>query len=126
MFDWFAGNGLYKTLGHCMGHDTFWMALLVVSCVNITTAYFCIAHAALSEASEARRSGRAALFLDFMWVFFICGLCGYAFYPIKIWWPGYRLLVVVQVILGFVTWRFYFRAKKEKFFADLFRYFDDK
>src|SRR4051812_39758658 len=80
--DWFAGDGRYNTLYHCMGGDIFWIVATVVLDLSVAAGYIVIAKhwwknqrlLAPSPARDALRSMRN--------IFLFCGICGYLFIPV--------------------------------------------
>jgi signal transduction histidine kinase len=109
--DWFAGNGRYMTLTHCMGHDTLWIAITVGLTFTVAGGYLLIAlhwrrnqrHLAASPAKRALGNLRN--------IFLFCGLCGYAFIPVKMVWPAWRLYDLVMLALAWYTWRYAWGAR---------------
>jgi len=112
-FQWFAGgeNG-YMTLRHCMNHDTFWIAVTVGLDFCVAGGYLLIAshwwknqkrldsnHPAYKALGELRN------------IFLFCGLCGYAFIPVKMVWPAWRLYDMFMMVLVYTTWRFALRSR---------------
>ena len=43
VIDWFAGNGGYMRLTHCMNHDTLWIAITVALDLAVAAGYGLIA-----------------------------------------------------------------------------------
>ena len=108
MLDWLAGNGTYMPGWHCLGGDTAWIANNIGAAVMIVMGYVIIAWQWL--ASE-RRHGRVSkdvrnALRSMMWVFLFCGVCGYAFQVVEMWWPARRLRIILMLILAVYTWRF--------------------
>ncbi len=105
-WNWFAGNGRYMTLVHCMGHDTFWIALTVLLDLVIAAGYVLIAlHWRRNEAMLPHNPAKVAL-RNMKNIFVFCGLCGYVFIPIKMMWPAWRLYDVFLMVLAYYTWRY--------------------
>src|SRR4051812_7025496 len=112
--DWFAGNGRYMALYHCMGHDTPWVVITVVLDVAVATGYAVIAlHWWTNQRGMKDSPSRRALG-SMRSIFVFCGICGYAFIPIKMVWPAWRLYDIVMAALAWVTWRYALRARDLK------------
>jgi signal transduction histidine kinase len=47
-------------------------------------------------------------------IFIFCGLCGYAFIPVKMFWPAWRLYDMFMAVLVYFTWKYALRAKDLK------------
>jgi len=106
LINWFAGNGRYMSLYHCMGEDTFWVALTILLDVAIAGGYVLIAlhwsrNARLLPASPAKRA-----LSNLRNIFIFCGLCGYVFIPVKMYWPAWRLYDMFLMVLTWYTWRY--------------------
>ncbi len=105
LLDWFAGSGKYMDLRHCMGHDTFWIGLTVALDLAVAAGYGLIAihwwrNEKLLDNPQAKRAlGRMRN------IFFFCGICGYIFIPVKMFWPAWRLYDLFLVALVYFTWR---------------------
>lgn len=54
---------------------------------------------------EDRRDRNRKLF-DLGMAFLLCAICGYAMSILMFFWPGYRLLAVILLVLNFFSWRF--------------------
>jgi signal transduction histidine kinase len=55
-------------------------------------------------------------------IFSLCGLCGYLFIPIKMYWPAWRLYDFVLLVLAYFTWKYAWGAKDLKvLYAELGR-----
>lgn len=110
--DWFAGNGRYMDLAHCMDHDRFWITLTVVLDLSVACGYVIIAaHWWKNQKHlEANHPARGPL-RNLRNIFLFCGLCGYVFIPIKMVWPAWRLYDMFMVVLVFSTWRFALQSR---------------
>src|SRR5688500_518910 len=112
--DWFAGNGRYMNLTCCMGYDYPWIAATVALDFVVAGGYVLIAlhwwrNARGLPPTPARRA------LDNLRnIFLFCGVCGYAFIPVKMVWPAWRLYDLVMLALAFYTWRFAWGARDLK------------
>ena len=114
VLQWLAGNGRYHTLIHCMGGDTFWIAITVALDFTVAAGYGLIAlhwwknqrHLADTPAKRALGTMRN--------IFLFCGICGYLFIPVKMVWPAWRLYDGVMFVLAYYTWRYAWGAKDLK------------
>src|SRR4051794_23970851 len=112
--DWFAGNGRYMNLTHCMDHDYLWIAITVGLDLAVAGGYVLIAlhwwrnqrHLPASPAKTALGNLRN--------IFLFCGICGYVFIPVKMVWPAWRLYDVVMLALAYYTWRYALGARELK------------
>ena len=112
--DWFAGGGKYQTLFHCMGQDYGWIAATVVLDIAVACGYLLIAkHWWANERTLPDIPARKAL-ANMRNIFLFCGICGYAFIPIKMVWPAWRLYDLVMLFLVYFTWKYAWGAKDLK------------
>jgi len=111
LLDWFAGNGRYMSLWHCMGHDTPWVVATVLLDFAVAAGYVLIAyHWWQNEKALQNREARVALG-RMRNIFIFCGICGYIFIPVKMIWPAWRLYDIFLVFLVYYTWRYAWNAK---------------
>jgi signal transduction histidine kinase len=114
LFDWFAGNGRYMLLSHCMGHDTFWITVTVTLDLANAAGYAVIAvHWWRNARCLSKVPAKSAL-ANIRNIFIFCGVCGYVFIPIKMVWPAWRLYDMVMAVLVFYTWRYALGARDLK------------
>ena len=109
--DWFTGGGSYMPRVDCLRTaagepDWFWIiALLVLNCM-VVAGYLRIfvfwRRAFLAEAPQDRNHK----LMELAWIFLWCAACGYLASVLMFFWPGYRLLAVMLVVLAFWTWKF--------------------
>jgi signal transduction histidine kinase len=107
LIEWFAGGpDRYMTLAHCMNHDYLWIGITVALDLSVAMGYVLIAlHWWRNE--RALKDSPAKVALGTMKTIFVfCGLCGYLFIPIKMFYPAWRLYDVFLVILVYYTWRY--------------------
>src|SRR3954468_729353 len=113
--DWFTGDGRYSTLYHCMGGDTFWIVATVVLDVAVAAGYLLIArHWWVNERTLPRHLPARRALGNMRNIFVFCGICGYAFIPIKMVWPAWRLYDLFMVMLVYFTWKYAWKAKDLK------------
>ena len=119
---WFAGNGRYMTLDHCMGYDWPWIAITVALDFAVAAGYCLIAlHWARNQRGLPDIPARRALG-NLRNIFVFCGICGYLFIPIKMVWPAWRLYDLFMMALVYFTWRYAWSARDLKvIYAELKR-----
>jgi signal transduction histidine kinase len=104
---WFAGGSLnYHDLAHCMKGDTLWIAVTVTLDIAVAAGYIVIAfHWHKNEKLLPRSAAKTAL-RHMRNIFVFCGLCGYIFIPVKMFWPAWRLYDLFMASLVYFTWRY--------------------
>lgn len=113
VLDWFAGGRThpYHTLWHCMGHDTPWVIITVALDLTVAAGYGVIAyHWWVNQRRLENAQARVAL-ARMRNIFLLCGICGYLFIPVKMFWPAWRLYDIFLVFLAYYTWRYAWGAK---------------
>jgi len=112
---WFAGGSRhYHDLAHCMKGDTLWIAITVALDLAVAAGYLVIAfHWKKNERQLPRSPAKTALG-NMKNIFVFCGLCGYIFIPIKMFWPAWRLYNLFMAALVYFTWRYAYNAKHLK------------
>lgn len=112
LLQWFAGGpDGYMSLWHCLRGDTFWIALTVVLDLAVAMGYVLIArHWWINEKSLPTSQAKLALG-NMKRIFLFCGMCGYLFIPIKMFWPAWRLYDLCMLGLVFFTWRYALNAR---------------
>jgi signal transduction histidine kinase len=112
---WFAGGSTpYMTLYHCMSHDVPWIVITIVLDLSVAAGYSVIAYhwwknQRYLPASPAKRALR-----NMRNIFLFCGICGYLFIPIKMFWPAWRLYDLFLVVLTYSTWKYAWNARELK------------
>jgi signal transduction histidine kinase len=111
VLQWFAGGATpYRTLFHCMRHDLPWIALTVVLDLAVATGYCLIAlHWWRNQRGVPPSPAQRALG-NMKNIFVYCGICGYLFIPVKMFWPAWRLYDMFMAVLAFYTWRYAWSA----------------
>jgi signal transduction histidine kinase len=109
---WFSGGDQqYHTLVHCMRFQWFWISVTVALDLAVAVGYVLIAfHWHKNERSLPPSPARQAL-VTMRNIFTFCGICGYLFIPIKLFWPAWRLYDLFMVGLVFYTWRYALNVK---------------
>ena len=104
LFQWLSGGpDGYMSLTHCMKGDTFWIILTVMLDLAVTLGYILIArHWWENEKSLPNSQAKLAL-RNMKQIFLFCGICGYLFIPIKMFWPAWRLYDLFMIGLVFFT-----------------------
>jgi signal transduction histidine kinase len=120
VLDWFAGGpghnscdpeAGYTTLWHCMKHDTFWVTVTVILNVLISIGYWRISYLWKQQERELEDGPEKRSMNNLKNIFLFCGVCGYLFIPIKLFWPAWRLYDFVILILVYFTWSFAITGK---------------
>ncbi len=112
---WFAGGAKsYHDLSHCMRNDYFWIGVTIALDLAVAGGYVVIAaHWRRSGQGLIKSPARKAL-SELKNIFILCGVCGYVFIPIKMFWPAWRLYDIVLAVLVYFTWRYALRARSLK------------
>jgi signal transduction histidine kinase len=116
LIHWFSGGAEhpYHNLFHCMRQDTLWVTLTVVLDLTVAIGYLLIAkHWWVNQRSLPDSAPKRALG-SMRNIFLFCGLCGYVFIPVKMFWPAWRLYDLFMVILGYFTWKYAWGARELK------------
>src|SRR5215212_5280768 len=116
LLDWFSGGTShpYMRLRDCMSGDWPWIALTIGLDLLVAAGYIVIAlHWWRNQKLSGPTPAKAALG-NMRNIFLFCGLCGYIFIPIKMYWPAWRLYDLVMIALVYFTWRYAFSAHKLK------------
>lgn len=108
---WFTGgSNQYMPSAHCMGYDWFWIILTITLCLANTAAYLIIArHWHKNEKTLSGGPAKESLRkmkLIFIW----CGLCGYIFMSLKMFWPAWRLFDIAMIVLNYYSWKYAFAS----------------
>jgi signal transduction histidine kinase len=112
---WLTGGPQgYMTLFHCMNRDTFWVAATVTLDLLVALGYVLIAvHWRRNQRLLPASPARSALG-NMKNIFLFCGICGYIFIPVKMFWPAWRLYDMFMCVLVFYTWQYALSAKNLK------------
>jgi signal transduction histidine kinase len=103
---WFTNYGAYNNLFHCMAHDKLWVTITVVLDFAVASGYIVIArHWYLNSRGLPDCPAKRALWA-IRNIFVFCGLCGYTFIPIKMFWPAWRLYDLFMAVLVYYTWKY--------------------
>jgi signal transduction histidine kinase len=108
LLQWFSGGSQhpYHTLVQCMSGDWFWIAATVALDLTVAAGYAMIAvHWWRQQRNLAPGRAKSAL-SALRNIFIFCGLCGYIFIPIKMFWPAWRLYDLFMAVLVYFTWRY--------------------
>ena len=109
--DFFTGGGIYMPRTHCMVDQTGatdwpWVtALIVLSCCTIGLYLRIFVFWIHSYFGEEKRDRNKKLF-ELAIMFLLCALCGYAMSILSFFWPAYRLLALMLVVLNIFTLKF--------------------
>jgi signal transduction histidine kinase len=115
LVQWFAGGSRqYHDLAHCMRGDTLWIAITVILDLAVAAGYVVIAfHWGKNERMLPKSPAKTALG-NMKNIFVFCGICGYIFIPVKMFWPAWRLYDITMAVLVYFTWRYAWNAKHLK------------
>jgi signal transduction histidine kinase len=104
---WFAGGATpYHDLFHCMRGDRAWVAITVILDLAVASGYVIIGLHWRANQARLRNPHAKTAMGRMKNIFFFCGLCGYIFIPIKMFWPAWRLYDGFMAVLAYVTWRY--------------------
>lgn len=114
-FHWFSGGAnQYMRLDHCMNHDIPWIVITVSLDLAVAGGYLLIArHWWVNERTLPNNGAKTAL-KSMRNIFAFCGVCGYIFIPIKMFWPAWRLYDLFMAVLVYFTWKYAWGAKNLK------------
>jgi len=112
-YDFFSNYGNYMPRTHCIMRadgtpDWPWIGILLALNLTIIVGYLKIFHFWRQCYLAERPEDRHTKLMDLARIFLLCATCGYGFFILTVFWPGYRLLAVFMAALAFVTWRFAF------------------
>jgi signal transduction histidine kinase len=116
ILQWFTGgvDHQYMRLAGCMRHDYAWIGITIALDLAVAIGYVLIAyHWSRNEKQLPPSPAKQALRM-MRNIFVFCGICGYLFIPIKMYWPAWRLYDMFMVVLVFYTWRYALNAKNLK------------
>ena len=111
---WFTGgaNYTYHNLIHCMDGDYVMIGLVVAACIGVFAGYMMIAYK-WSMAAKAAPDGEAKSALtDLKWIFLLCGICGYLWVVMEVFWLAWRAYFIFLLALNFFTWRYVLKSIK--------------
>lgn len=125
ILDWFAGGANphaahghgpynYMQLYQCMASDWLWIGITIALELAVAAGYVVIAYHWYHNQKALRPSAPKQALIRMRNIFVFCGLCGYLFIPIKMFWPAWRLYDLIMVALVWFTWRYAWNAKDLK------------
>lgn len=106
------GGDKYMTLLHCARHDMIVIYTIIISCCWIVIRYACIAIYNIRAALRSQDVISRRYNISFAALFMFCGIGGYAFTVIRIWWSSYKLLAIILLLIGISTELFWRYIKK--------------
>jgi signal transduction histidine kinase len=112
---WFTGGERqYMPSTHCLRGDVLWVGITIFLSLLNLMGYAIIAHhwhrcSRMAAESDAKHSLR-----KLKNIFIFCGLCGYLFIVVKMWWPAWRLFDIMMVVLNGWTWGYALKASNFK------------
>jgi|GEM_PF-5073303 len=122
---WFRGGAYYHyhNLIHCMDSDFVTLTIVLILCVGVFTGYLIIAYRWSTAAKSVPESPAKRALNDLKWIFIICAICGYAWVLLEVFWPGWRLYMIMLAWLNLYTWRYIIR---ENSLEKLYEYLKDR
>src|SRR5437764_937790 len=114
IFGWFTNDGKYNTLFHCMSGDVLWVAITVALDLAVASGYIVIARHWWQNSRGLPDSPAKRALGTIRNIFVFCGICGYLFIPVKMFWPAWRLYDIVMAFLVYFTWKYALKAKDLK------------
>jgi signal transduction histidine kinase len=112
---WFSGGeNQYMRLYGCMKHDNFWIGLTIALDLSVAVGYVIIALHWWRNQRHLPDVPAKRVLATIRNIFILCGLCGYLFIPIKMFWPAWRLYDFAMMFLAYSTWRYVFSATNLK------------
>ncbi len=112
---WFSGGAQqYHTLRMCMHNDYVWIGLTVTLDIAVALGYVVIAYHWFKSGRLLPASPARSALANMRNIFGFCGVCGYLFIPVKLFWPAWRLYDVFMLALVFYTWRYALNVKNLK------------
>lgn len=116
VLQWFAGGRShpYHTLWQCMHGDLLWVVITVLLDLAVAGGYIVIAMHWMRNERFLPPSPAKRAMAEMKNIFILCGLCGYLFIPIKLFWPAWRLYDLFLLLLAFQTWKYAWGAKDLK------------
>lgn len=109
------------TLLECMHGDVLSAGTACLLCVFVLSAYWVIAWRWSHLADGSETHGQVDSLRTLRWIFIWCGVCGYGFVPMKMFFPAWKLWMPAMVMLGVISWRFALVG-----YRDLFAYYEHK
>jgi signal transduction histidine kinase len=108
IFLWFTGgvDHQYMKLAGCMKGDTLWIAITVTFDLAVATGYSLIALHWMRNGRNLPDVPAKRALSHMRNIFVFCGICGYLFIPIKMFWPAWRLYDIFMAFLVYFTWQY--------------------
>lgn len=111
IIDWATNYGRYNTLFHCMARDKLWVGITVALDLLVASGYVLIALHWWRNQRVAPPSPAKKALGDMRNIFIFCGMCGYLFIPVKMFWPAWRLYDIAMGFLVYFTWKYALSVK---------------
>lgn len=91
-----------------MDHDWLWIKIIGFASFTIMVCYFVIAYYWFLNIRFCKDALTKKLLSSLLGIFVFCGIAGYGFNIIRIWFPVYRLqviflLLIILACLAFIT-----------------------
>jgi len=112
LMQWFAGGDPgYMRLYGCMRQDVLWITITILLDLTIAAGYAMIAMHWWKNARSLPPIPAKSAMGNMRNIFVFCGICGYAFIPIKMFWPAWRFYDIAMGFLVYFTWKYALSAK---------------
>lgn len=102
------------TTWYCMNHDAPWVLTIGVLCIGVIISYLIIAYHWYKNLATLKKGLAKSSLFNMVNIFLFCGICGYLFPLIKMYWPMWRLHALFLLILNIFSWRYALNTPKLK------------
>ncbi len=96
----------FMTGWHCVDNDLFWGWITIILCFTVLAGYLVIARHWYQNFRKLDRGLPRSSLFNMVNIFLFCGICGYLFIIIMMWWPIWQIRAIFLAILSFFTWRY--------------------
>lgn len=107
-FEWFytGSHGPYMRGWDCIMNDAFWGWANISLCILVIIGYLIIAYHWYSNLTMLKKGLAKQSLFNMVNIFLFCGICGYFFPIIKMWYPIWKLNAIFLLILNYFTWSY--------------------
>lgn len=113
IIDWLSTSSYtgeaYHTLLTCLQGDIVLMVLIYSLCTVVLAGYIKIYRMFLSLIHEVEHTPAAQTFRRLADIFLYCGLSGYGFTLVSMFFPVWKIQPVLLLLLAYATWDFILR-----------------
>lgn len=104
-------NGRYMPTFDCLGKDWLMASIVIFLNLSILAGYLMIArHWFRNRKRNLDPNAKDAL-KYMVWIFLLCGVCGYGFQIIRMFYPLWPLYIFFMFLLSGCTWYYVFQSK---------------